>query len=59
MPDVVKSHLLIEPYLSAFEPIVMLLPIYYVFFLLTSVYDLPEAEFLSRCLVFSLLQEYL
>lgn len=55
MPDVVKPHLLIEPYLSAFEPIVMLLPIYYVFFLLTSVYDLPEAEFLSRGLVFSLL----
>lgn len=59
MPNVVKPHLLVKPYLSAFEPIVMLLPVYDVFFLLPSVYDLPQSELLSRGLVFSLLKEYL
>lgn len=59
MPDVVKTHLLIEPHLSAFEPIIVLLPIDDVLFLLTSVDDLPKSEFLSRCLVLCLLQEYL
>ena len=58
MPDVVKAHLLIEPHLPAFKTIVVLLPIDDVLFLLAGVYDLPEAELLSRCLVLCLLKEY-
>ena len=59
MPDVVKAHLLIEPHFPAFESIVVLLPIDNVLFLLAGVYDLPESELLSRCLVLCLLEEYL
>lgn len=58
VPDVVETHLLVEPYLTASESIVVLFAIYHVMLFLPCKDDLPETEFLRRSLVLCPLQEY-
>ena len=57
MPDIVKSHLLVEPDLPASEPIVMLLAVDHIMFLFSGVDNLPQSKLLSRCFTLGLLEE--